>query len=808
MREIGRTLATVSLLAVICPVLGLPAYAQTPTPPTEAPDWPVQALTQETPQAPADATPTAPPPTPAIVLPAPTPIVIVATPTPTPVLTTVTAINPVAIPIPPPAEADKVELIPFQWLGQGEQSLYGPFDSATYSFSLPAHWQLSEGAQVELDLFHSISGFETPLYRPMTYPVFGTVDVYFNDKLVATISLDWSGERTVNVPIPAQALTPTTPDGRHRLLLVLNAGFECEPIGELGAKMHTTVAVRATSRFFAPHTLVAPITDLRLLPWPIFQQSFLPDAAVVVVPNQPTAKELQAALAVAAGFGQTTNGRLSLSLVPAGQLSREMRDTSHLIFIGKSGTFPMLGEVGLPVVAAAPGDGAIQMANSPWNVAKVILFINGQSDEAVVKAAQAISTGSILVAGQSNLALVTQVLPQPASDEPVPADRTLTQLGYSTVQMSGVGMTTTRYRFDVPAGQTASGDAYLDLIFSHSGFMDYGESGLSIRLNDQSVGSVDFDEQSSTLKKARISLPNSAIRQGKNVLTIDAFLFPLAICTSYNMGGLWVAIQPDSTLHVPLAAAQPQMVSWFDLGKYPEPFTLNPILLGDTAFVLSPDDPISWSVAAQIAFDLGRAANKLLADLVVVFGDAVPEDVRQARHLLVVGRPSQLPLIGELNDVLPAPFAAGADTAMPQNDLQIDYQLPPGSSVGYIQLLPAPWSHTREILAVLGNTDEGLQWAGTALIGPKLRGRLVGNFAIIRGDQVVSSYLSRAIPTAQAVLTPVPGATLAEAMPTPIMPTGEIIASRPTWIVPVLIAATALMGVVILGVTIAALLRQ
>jgi hypothetical protein len=139
--------------------------------------------------------------------------------------------------------------------------------------------------------------------------------------------------------------------------------------------------------------------------------------------------------------------------------------------------------------------------------------------------------------------------------------------------------------------------------------------------------------------------------------------------------------------------------------------------------------------------------------------------------------------------VLPAPFAAGADTAMPQNDLQIDYQLPPGSSVGYIQLLPAPWSHTREILAVLGNTDEGLQWAGTALIGPKLRGRLVGNFAIIRGDQVVSSYLSRA-------------------MPTPIMPTGEIIASRPTWIVPVLIAATALMGVVILGVAIAALLRQ
>jgi len=57
------------------------------------------------------------------------------------------------------------------------------------------------------------------------------------------------------------------------------------------------VVIRSSSALLLPHHSVAPPTDLARLPLPIFQHSFLPDAATIVTPDAPTAAELQAALA-------------------------------------------------------------------------------------------------------------------------------------------------------------------------------------------------------------------------------------------------------------------------------------------------------------------------------------------------------------------------------------------------------------------------------------------------------------------------------------------------------------------------------
>lgn len=53
------------------------------------------------------------------------------------------------------------------------------------------------------------------------------------------------------------------------------------------------------------------------------------------------------------------------------------------------------------------------------------------------------------------------------------------------------------------------------------------------------------------------------------------------------------------------------------------------------------------------------------------------------------------------------------------------------------------------VLAVLGNTDEGISWASTALLSPTMLQSLSGNFAIVITDQVFLGGTRLSSPAAQ-----------------------------------------------------------
>jgi hypothetical protein len=216
-----------------------------------------------------------------------------------------------------------------------------------------------------------------------------------------------------------------------------------------------------------------------------------------------------------------------------------------------------------------------------------------------------------------------------------------------------------------------------------------------------------------------------------------------------------MVIRPESLLHLPLGPSQDSKTSKrLDLGGYPLPFTSRPNLSG-LAFVLGTADPNGWNVAAQVAADLGRQMQGTLVDLVVAYGNAVPEQVRKERDLLLIGRPGKLALVSELGSILPAPFAPGSNLAS-EPDAPVAYRTARDASLGYLELLPAPWNNERTVLAVLGSTDQGLIWAGAALTTPKQRGALTGNLAVIHDEQIDSRDTRpkvTAAPTPQSAAT-------------------------------------------------------
>ncbi len=154
-----------------------------------------------------------------------------------------------------------------------------------------------------------------------------------------TVLLDQSGDRVVPIPLPDAALASAGSDQLHTLRVLLLE----ESVA--GAEQRTSVVVEPASRLLLPHRVLSPATDLRYLPRPLYQNSFLPDTATVVVPDAPAPEELQAALIIAAGLGRMSDDNLLLSLLPVSQLSAAERSSTHLIFVGQATALPPLADV-------------------------------------------------------------------------------------------------------------------------------------------------------------------------------------------------------------------------------------------------------------------------------------------------------------------------------------------------------------------------------------------------------------------------------------------------------------------------------
>lgn len=687
---------------------------------------------------------------------------------------------------------DPGDVVTFSRLGVTQPIVLGPFDSVSLDFGLPAEWELLEGAALQLTaaLLLDASAHSEGDSPPPGCPL----DVALNDMPLGRVLLQEGAEQTISIPLSASTLAASQPDGRHQLHMAMSGTLGC------GFSRQTGLVIRPTSHLVLPHRIVTPPTDLGLLPWPIYQGALVPDTAVIVVPDQPAASDLQAALSVAAGFGGMTGGRLALTLTTAGQLSPEVRASTHLIVVGNAAALAMLREVALPLPlgdptftapGAGPDDGIVQLAVSPWNSTKVVLVVTGSTEAAVITAGQAISAGIIPTGHQPNLAIVAEVRSRPMPMS-VAVDRTFADLGYAVETVRRVGVNELEYRFSVPPGQTAGIDASIGLRFNHTAILDQDRSVIAVSLNDIPIGSARLSGQSAALGDARFAIPRSVLRPGENRLVVQATLVPRQEALNPQAERLWLTVWPESLLHLPLSADRRPDAQVLNLRAYPDRFVRNPTL-GDLAFVVAPNDPAAWNVAAQIALRLGEMADAGVVQLAVFYGDAGLDRLRDY-DLLLIGRPSTLPLIGQLGNALPAPFEPGNDLTAVSNS-PVVFRMAPGTSVGYLQMLAAPWDRQRALLAVLGSTEEGIRWAGEALTTPSRRSHLKGNFAVVSGERIISDAGGEA---------PQEGPPAGRAEPARLLAVGP----RPQWILLALGISLLLIVAIIATVTLSALRRR
>jgi len=709
-------------------------------------------------------------------------------PTPTPTGTLPTA----ATPLP---NTNTIYL--FQ-LGQNDIQLTGPYDLTSLVFDLPADWKLTGSAELNLNLTIALSLFADASTTLQFSGTGGNLIVEFNRQVVGSFPLNQNGETTIQILVPLEDLKPVRSDGRQELVFILDSGFSCL------VNQQMTVIVDSSSSMTFPHETVLPDTSLARFPFPIYQASIYPDSALIAIPDQPTAEELQSALIVAAGLGRLTGLNLLLDLTPISKISPEVAANNHVVLVGKTASLPLIDQLELPLPLEGgkfqtPGgdenDGIVQMVHSPWTPQRVVLLVSGDTDAAVVKAAQAVSTGVLRPNTAPNLSVIQQVQTsiQELSQQ---SDFTLLDRGYNNTLLERRGTDSVTYNFYIPPDRILGADAYFELVYGNSALLDYARSGLVIQVNGQPIGSVRFSDTtaSRTMNRVQINIPPSTVVAGANQLEVISSLQPIDNCSVPNLRGMWANIWSDSRLHLPLIPTPIETAQVYDLGDFPAPLTFDSSL-NTTAFVLQRDDLESWRSALQIAAYLGDRSNGSISLLQAYYGDEVPDSARSALNLLVIGMAPELPIVAEINEFLPAPFETASGIATERN-MQVTFRIPPDSPVGYVELLPSPWSKNTLVIAALGNLQQGATWAASALYSPSLRSLLAGNLAVINDQQVITTDTRVALPEAAFLPTDQPGLG-----PTPLP--GEIppvTINRPTWILPALGVSLGLITLILLFV--------
>ncbi|MGC8856509.1 MAG: cellulose biosynthesis cyclic di-GMP-binding regulatory protein BcsB, partial [Anaerolineae bacterium] len=290
-----------------------------------------------------------------------------------------------------------------------------------------------------------------------------------------------------------------------------------------------------------------------------------PISSAIVLPDSPSADELRAAMTISAAFGRMSTGRMSLTLLSQSQVTPEIQSSYHLIFVGKPAALSMLSAIKWPATLAGNAinsagmqadDGILQMANSPWNPGRMLLWVGGNTDAGVLKAAQALSSGDLKPLLERDKVIIADIQPfvtAPVEESlKIPPDRKFSDLGYDIRKVDGVGFKQLDYIFYLSPGLVPSEKPYIDLAFNNSSLLDPSTSSMVVYVNGVQIASERLSEDTSVLTTKRILIPENLVRMGENLISVQANLFPITACSLFTFNSLWLTIYPESVLHLPL----------------------------------------------------------------------------------------------------------------------------------------------------------------------------------------------------------------------------------------------------------------
>jgi Bacterial cellulose synthase subunit len=639
-------------------------------------------------------------------------------------------------------------------------TLYYP-SAYAFSFSLPNQWALFTTAgtgyiDIHYDLYEDWSSADQP--GVTTNSVFRTygpdrpfLDVMINNVMAGSFTPVVGTDQHARIEIPGDVVLGQYTENTYNDFTVEiqyygNRDNFCYYDGAVKIYDDTKIGFG-----FAPFNPQRNIADF---PRPLVQDSFLAETIQVVIPDNYTQADLESLATVSAAVGGGTYGNVSLNVLKASEAKPEVlkdhsvivigqpRSNSYLLSLYQSQLLPT-GLSGDNIIqyggaAVTEADGVLQVVQSEFNPTYTVFVVTGRSDEAVMRAAKALSSLPIGIEG--NLLVVRDDGPEPVVME-TPFVRTFEQLEFRPTTFYGLGVRTAFLQFYVPRNWIIQDGASIDLVYAFSDKLSTSNSAFTVELNGNKVGSAPIAEDMPGEQVFRIPLRKQDIEVGAvNYIRFENVLQSELDCASFDYRANWFSVRESSQLNLPYKTVE-------NLDLLPSFVHPSYYLIFEPGVLLSlPANPSTAEVKAlaNLGLLIG-AVNSPSVDIMVSTDPNLDMEDYPDHNIVLFGTPTANPLIAQLNDMVPQPFVAG-ENALKQRIGGVPYRVSQDVDLGMIEVIPAPWNKLKGITLVTGTSERGVEMALETFTSNAALYNLSGDLMFSTGTDVISFPTTEEVP--------------------------------------------------------------
>jgi cellulose synthase operon protein B len=590
----------------------------------------------------------------------------------------------------------------------------GVYGESRLGFTRPRNWQV-KGVKAIIHFQHS----------PALVASRSNLVIRVNDTSIGTVPLNLQpgqiGEAIVTIP-------PQLIQDFNDIALV--AQQENSPnCSKPEDKTLWTEVLPDSKLVFDYQTKIIPL-DFARYPYPFFDDLALDTIRLNYL--QPT--QVDAAWLTATSRLQTQMGRLADFRGLDTQLLKEPKNlswTDRLVIVGTPDQQPLLKTLKLPLAvkgdqfvgrdgAAIPADEGLLMMASIEEGKVPVLVVSGNSPEAVQKAAQSLINAQSSKLGSSALIQVKGDLPPVTKIErrswprflPGQKQFQLKDLqgadgkNYKDVTVHGSDAPPAEFNFwALPDDRFLRGNT-MTLRYSYSAQADPRKSTVSIAIDDVTIGSKKLDsDQGATNQSFTVDLPENLIKPTSQI-KVNFKLEPkdeggsdraCGRLTDQQLSGTVLA-DTEFTVSREIGADLPNLkllTSGYPLADMQD--------LSRMAIVV-PDAPTPSDLMTMLKFSerMGRLSRATSVEHQVYLGGGLTQTVKDNKHIVAIGTSTQFPL--------PEVFQQGlslVDSVNRQFGKTQLRTLP--NADGVIKSMISPWNKERLVLALTGQTEQGLK---------------------------------------------------------------------------------------------------
>lgn len=656
------------------------------------------------------------------------------------------------------------------------RTLVSPVSEVELLFNLPSNWTPSGTGRITLNFsafFSALVASEDT--TAISGQVAGDLSVFLNDTQVGLTTLSQNGEQTFDLEFDTALLTRATQGSVNSLRVRWDGSISCL------MNLLSSATVLPTSSLTFSHAESTEALTLNDFPAPfLVEHAVQPVPLDLVLPGEPTAGELRAAMILAAGMARLFESNNAVRIFSLEEYPTAGLEPGNVLLVADSENVQALAaEWGLITEPApAAGEGLVSLFTTSGGAG---LLVSGD-EIGIVKAAQAVSAGLVLTDPGAMTMLVSAVNVPPAPANP--EDTTLADLGVNELVFTWPADLVQSFDFWVPAGSQVRADAYFDLILSHSQQLDYLRSGLQVKVNGYPAASLRLNDTTSNQSLFRLILPANLMHSGRNTIELAADLNTRDLCSPATETEAWLRVSSSSLLHLPLESAVGGSIISKTFADFPAGF-LAGSGLNNVWLQVAPGGFSNIQAAGKIAQLLGAALpGRDVIELQAVATDTVDPAVADGANLILVGSPLSFPALSTA-DMFPSLAFNGDGSLSDTSALELVTRPADSTDLGFLALRGYIAPSSRVLLAVLGNTPAGLENALTALAGSRI---VDFNFVMTTAPNALTGWLDEGMASGKVAQPTTPG----EVTPQPANTVQNFRRGMLVWAVPALAVLLAL----------------